>query len=186
MKVTRLKIPEIRLIQLEVFRDARGFFMETHHTRKYAEHGIGETFVQDNHSRSVQGTLRGLHYQLKQPQGKLVRVTRGETFDVAVDVRVGSPTFGDWVGVTLSEHNHRQLFIPPGFAHGFCALSEIVDFLYKCTDFHSPDDDYGVRWDDPDIGIEWPKLDYLLSDKDQRLPRLKDLSAELPVFQETR
>lgn len=181
MKVSATALPEVLLIEPDVFPDARGFFMESFHARKYAEHGIPESFVQDNHSRSTRGVLRGLHYQLDRPQGKLVHVVSGEVFDVAVDIRRGSPRFGEWVGVTLSGENHRQLYVPPGFAHGFCVLSETVDFLYKCTDFYRPDDEYGIAWNDPAIDIDWPDMDYLLSDKDRALPLLRDSQA-LPVY----
>jgi len=153
-KPTRL--PEVVLIEPKIFGDARGFFMETWEARKFAEGGIDANFVQDNHSRSSRWTLRGLHYQLRNTQGKLVRVTEGEVFDVAVDVRRSSPTFGQWVGDYLSAENHRMLWIPPGFAHGFVVLSERADFLYKTTDFYDPSSERTVLWNDPGIGIEWP------------------------------
>ena len=172
MQVEPTSHPEVLLIRPDVFEDARGFFMESFHARKYAEQGLPGHFVQDNHSRSTRGVLRGLHYQLNQPQGKMVRVVTGEVFDVAVDIRRGSPRFGQWAGVTLSEENRLQLYIPPGFAHGFCTLSEQADFLYKCTDFYAPGDEHGIAWDDPDIGIDWPAVNYLLSDKDRKFPRL--------------
>jgi dTDP-4-dehydrorhamnose 3,5-epimerase len=166
MRATPLDHPEVLLIEPDVFPDPRGFFMETFHAVKYAEHGLPAVFLQDNHSRSSRGVLRGLHYQLNNPQGKLVRVVSGEVFDVAVDIRRGSPWFGKWVGAILSEENHRQMYVPPGFAHGFCTLSEHADFLYKCTDLYAPGDEYGIAWDDPEIAIEWPEMDYLISDKD--------------------
>ena len=166
MRATPLDHPEVLLIEPDVFPDPRGFFMETFHSVKYAEHGLPTVFLQDNHSRSSRGVLRGLHYQLNNPQGKLVRVVSGEVFDVAVDIRRGSPWFGKWVGAILSEENHRQMYVPPGFAHGFCTLSEHADFLYKCTDLYAPGDEYGIAWDDPEIAIEWPEMDYLISDKD--------------------
>ena len=153
-------------------RDARGFFLETFHARKYREGGIGYDFVQDNHSRSQRGTLRGLHAQKARPQGKLVRAVRGEIFDVALDIRRGSQTFGKWVGVTLSEDNFRQLFIPPGYAHGFCVTSDLAEVEYKCTDFYDRADEIGVRWDS--AGIDWPLKDPLLSPKDAALPRLDE------------
>ncbi|SCZ67313.1 dTDP-4-dehydrorhamnose 3,5-epimerase [Thiohalomonas denitrificans] len=157
MKVTPTKIPDVKLIEPAVFGDERGFFMEVWERRKFAEAGIDVDFVQDNHSRSVKGTLRGLHYQLPpHPQGKLVRVTLGEVFDVAVDIRKSSPTFGQWVGEYLSADNRRQLWIPPGFAHGFYVTSEIAEFQYKCTDFYAPDCEASIRWDDADLGIDWP------------------------------
>ncbi len=182
MKVSPTELPEVLLIEPDVFRDARGFFMETFHAEKYRQHGLPLDFVQDNHSRSARGVLRGLHYQLEQPQGKLVRAATGEIFDVAVDIRTGSPRFGQWAGAILSEENCHQLYIPPGFAHGFCVLSEQADFLYKCTGLYVPDDEYGIAWDDPGIGIDWPELDYLLSDKDLQNPGLRDSEARLPVY----
>ena len=182
MRVTPLEHPEVLLIEPAVFADARGFFMETFHADKFASQGLPTCFVQDNHSRSVRGVLRGLHYQLHHPQGKLVRVVSGEVFDVAVDIRKGSPMFGKWVGAILSEDNQRQLYVPPGFAHGFCTLSEQADFLYKCTDVYTPGDEYGIAWDDPDLAIAWPRLDYLLSDKDLEYPALSD-SSNLPDYE---
>ncbi len=182
MQVEATSHPEVLLIRPDVFPDPRGFFMESFHARKYAAQGLPGQFVQDNHSRSTRGVLRGLHYQLNQPQGKLVRVVTGEVYDVAVDIRRGSPRFGQWSGVTLSGENHLQLYIPPGFAHGFLTLSEQADFLYKCTDFYAPGDEHGIAWDDPGIGIDWPAMDYLLSDKDRDYPRLAD-SRFLPGYQ---
>ena len=182
MRVTPLDHPEVLLIEPDVFSDARGFFMETFHAAKFTQQGLPEVFLQDNHSRSVRGVLRGLHYQLQHPQGKLVRVVTGEVFDVAVDIRKGSPMFGKWVGAVLSEDNQRQMYVPPGFAHGFCTLSEQADFLYKCTDLYAPGDDYGIAWDDPDLAIEWPQLDYLLSDKDIGIPNLCE-SDNLPDYE---
>ena len=182
MRATPLDHPEVLLIEPDVFPDPRGFFMETFHSIKYAEHGLPAVFLQDNHSRSSRGVLRGLHYQLKNPQGKLVRVVSGEVFDVAVDIRRGSPWFGKWVGAILSEENHRQMYVPPGFAHGFCTLSERADFLYKCTDLYAPGDEYGIAWDDPDVAVEWPQLDYSLSDKDLGNPGLFD-NENLPVYE---
>jgi dTDP-4-dehydrorhamnose 3,5-epimerase len=182
MKVTPTGHPEVLLIEPDVFRDTRGFFMETFHAEKFLQHGLPVTFVQDNHSRSTRGVLRGLHYQLEHPQGKLVRAATGEIFDVAVDIRKGSPHFGKWAAAVLSGENCHQLYIPPGFAHGFCVLSEQVDFLYKCSDLYAPSDEYGIAWDDPDIGIDWPELDYILSDKDLRNPGLRDSGTQLPVY----
>ena len=182
MKVTATENPDVLLIEPDVFRDPRGFFMETFHARKFRLQGLPEVFVQDNHSRSTRGVLRGLHYQLEHAQGKLVRVVSGEVLDVAVDIRKGSPFFGKWVGAVLSEENLKQMYIPPGFAHGFCVLSERADVLYKCTDFYTPGDEYGIAWDDPDIGIKWPTLDYVLSDKDRLYPRLKDSGDRLPLY----
>ena len=183
MKVIETELPGVLIIEPVVHGDTRGFFLESFHARRYAESGLPASFVQDNHSRSARGVLRGLHYQLRYPQGKLVRVVSGEVFDVAVDIRRGSPTFGRWVGATVSADNHRQLYVPPGFAHGFCVLSEYADFLYKCTDYYAPDDEHGVRWDDPDIGIAWPDLEFKLSDKDRNSARLRELDAELPVYE---
>jgi dTDP-4-dehydrorhamnose 3,5-epimerase len=178
MNVENLSIPDVKLVKPRIFPDARGFFMQTYHEKQYREAGIDVRFVQDNWSRSTKGVLRGLHYQLKHPQDKLVSVTRGEVFDVAVDIRQGSPTFGKWVGAVLSEENKHQLFVPKGFAHGFCVLSDEVDFVYKCGDFYTPGDEYGIRWNDPDIGIEWPLADVILADKDLQAPRLKDIPPE--------
>jgi dTDP-4-dehydrorhamnose 3,5-epimerase len=169
------------LVEPDVFRDARGFFMESWHADKYRSAGLPGEFVQDNHSRSSRGVLRGLHYQLEHPQGKLVRAATGEVFDVAVDIRRGSPRFGKWVGVLLSAQNHRQLYVPPGFAHGFCALSEQADVLYKCTVPYAPGDEYGIAWNDPDLAIAWPSQDYRLSDKDGHYPMLRD-SRHLPDY----
>ena len=179
MRFVPTDLPDVILVEPEVHRDQRGFFLETYHQRKYAEGGIAGPFVQDNHSRSVKGTLRGLHAQRQYPQGKLVRAVEGEMFDVAVDIRPASATFGRWVGVRLSGENFRQLYIPPGFAHGFCVLSDIVHVEYKCTDFYRPEDEIGVAWDDPDIGIAWPIAEPVISAKDRALPRLRDLRSRL-------
>ena len=184
MKVTKLAIPDVLLIEPKVFEDSRGFFMETYNAERYAEHGMTHSFVQDNHSKSSKGTLRGLHYQLGKPQGKLVHAVQGEVFDVAVDVRLGSPYFGRWVGAILSAKNRKQIYIPEGFAHGFCVLSEEAEFLYKCTDFYSPSDERGVLWNDPDVGIEWPIDEPLLSDKDAISKTLAEMKNELPVYKE--
>ncbi len=157
MKVTPTALPEVLLIEPKVFGDARGFFLESFNQRAFAQAtGLRVDFVQDNHSRSSRGVLRGLHYQLQQAQGKLVRVARGRVFDVAVDMRRSSPQFGRWVGVELSEDNHCQLWIPPGFAHGFLVLSETADFLYKTTDYYAPEHERCVAWNDPQLGIDWP------------------------------
>jgi dTDP-4-dehydrorhamnose 3,5-epimerase len=169
MKVTATSIPDVLLIEPVVRSDTRGFFLETWHAGRYTEVGIGGPFVQDNHSHSVRGTLRGLHYQIKQPQGKLVQAVTGTVFDVAVDLRRGSPSFRRWVGVELSEVNRRQLWVPPGFAHGFYVLSEQADLVYKCTDFYAAEHERTVRWDDPELAIDWPLLGSappLLSSKD--------------------
>lgn len=157
MKVTRTAIPEVLIIEPKVFGDARGFFYESFNQKAFNEAtDLSLNFVQDNHSRSAKGVLRGLHYQIQQPQGKLVRVVRGAVFDVAVDIRRSSPTFGKWVGIELSEDNHRQLWIPPGFAHGFVVTSDSADFLYKTTDYYAPHYERCIAWDDPSIGIQWP------------------------------
>ena len=175
MKFTPLALPDVILVEPDVHRDARGFFLETYHLDKYRAGGVPGPFVQDNHSRSVRGTLRGLHAQRRRPQGKLVRAVDGEMFDVAVDIRRGSPTFGRWVGVRLSGENFQQLYVPPGFAHGFCVLSEVVNVEYNCTDVYDAADEIGLAWNDPDVGIEWPVGEPIISDKDRRLPRLRDL-----------
>lgn len=176
MQVIATDLPEVMIIEPKVFGDARGFFFESFNARAFAEAtGVDLPFVQDNHSRSAQGVLRGLHYQIKQAQGKLVRVVRGSVFDVAVDVRRSSPNFGRWVGVELSEDNHRQLWVPPGFAHGFLVLSASADFLYKTTDYYAPEHERCVLWNDPAIGIDWPLPgEPLLSGKDQAGVLLKD------------
>ena len=170
MKFTSTKIPDVILIEPDVFGDDRGFFMETWNAGKFAEGGITAPFVQDNLSRSSQGILRGLHYQIKKPQGKLVSVLSGEVFDVAVDLRKKSATFGQWVGVYLNDENRQMLWIPPGFAHGFYVVSQRADFFYKCTDFYAPEYERAVSWDDPDLGIDWPLADGkppILSSKDK-------------------
>jgi dTDP-4-dehydrorhamnose 3,5-epimerase len=174
VKVLETALPGVLLLEPQRFGDDRGFFMEMFHARRYAELGIPGPFVQDNFSRSVKGTLRGLHLQEPNGQGKLVQVLAGAVYDVAVDVRRGSPTFGRWVGVELSADNRRQLWVPQGFAHGFCVLSESADFHYKCTDFYVPASERGILWSDPDLAISWPVTAPLLSPKDSVAPRLKD------------
>lgn len=184
MKVIQTAIPEVLIIEPEVYGDDRGFFIETFEVSRYREHGIDLPFVQDNHSRSSKGVLRGLHYQLNNPQGKLVRVSSGIVIDVAADIRVGSPTFGVAVAVELSAANNRQLWVPPGFAHGFCVVSESADFLYKCTDYYTPNDDYGIAWDDPDFNIDWSTTEPSLSEKDKYHPNLKAAAIEnLPKYE---
>jgi dTDP-4-dehydrorhamnose 3,5-epimerase len=173
MNVIQTKLPGVVIIEPRVFGDERGFFIETWQQRRYAEAGLPDHFVQDNLSFSQRGILRGLHYQHPQGQGKLVYVLQGEVYDVAVDIRVGSPTFGQWEGVTLSAENKRQLFIPPGFAHGFCVTGELALFVYKCSEYYNPALEGGVRWDDPEIGINWPVSKPTLSDKDRVAPLLK-------------
>jgi dTDP-4-dehydrorhamnose 3,5-epimerase len=174
MKVTATALPGVLLIEPKVFGDARGFFLESFNRRAFREAtGLDPDFVQDNHSRSTRGVLRGLHYQVQQPQGKLVRVARGAVFDVAVDVRRSSPTFGQWLGEVLSEENQRQLWIPPGFAHGFLVMSGIADFLYKATDYYAPEHERCIAWNDPAIGIRWPVAGApQLSPKDSAAPPL--------------
>lgn len=171
----RLEIPDVVMIEPRVFRDERGFFMESYKHSEFAAFGIQERFVQDNHSRSKKGVLRGLHYQNPpRAQGKLVRAVSGEIFDVAVDIRKGSPTYGRWVGVNLSEENIRMLYIPAGFAHGFMTLSDVADVMYKTTDEYSPEHEAGIIWNDPEIGIEWPLAEPVLSPRDARWPGLRD------------
>jgi len=173
------------VIEPSVFGDDRGFFVETWRAAACEDAGIELPFVQDNHSRSTKGVLRGLHFQLEHPQGKLVRVSRGRVFDVAVDVRTGSPAFGQWYGTELSDKNHRQLWIPPGFAHGFCVLSDIADFQYKCTDYYCQDCEGGIAWNDPGVGIDWPMTAPLLSAKDQAyLPLAETPASALPVYEQ--
>lgn len=168
MRFVPSEIPEVLLIEPQVFGDSRGFFMETWHAEKFAAAGLDLHFVQDNHSKSVQGTLRGLHYQIEKPQGKLVRVISGEVFDVAVDLRKSSPFFGRWVGEILSAENKKMLWVPPGFGHGFYVLSSEAEFVYKCTELYAPEHERCIRWDDPELGIAWPLLAQapLLSAKD--------------------
>lgn len=176
----KTKIPGVVIIQPQVFGDSRGYFMETYKKQPYAEAGIDKEFVQDNESSSSKGVLRGLHFQKNHTQGKLVRVTHGEVFDVAVDVRPGSETYGQWVGVTLSSEKKNMLFVPPGFAHGFLVLSDSATFTYKCTDVYDPTSEGGIPWDDPDLAIQWPKLDipYKTSEKDDKHPSFKEQSFE--------
>jgi dTDP-4-dehydrorhamnose 3,5-epimerase len=179
MKFLPTALPEVVLVEPDVFRDGRGFFLETYQKVKYGAAGLPEEFVQDNHSFSIQGTLRGLHTQVRQPQGKLIRALAGEIFDVAVDLRPGSPTFGRWVGEVLSAENFRQLYVPPGFAHGFCVMSESAHVLYKCTTFYDREDEISLLWNDPQIGIAWPTATPLLSLRDQAAPKLADIVHKL-------
>ncbi|MGA2903921.1 MAG: dTDP-4-dehydrorhamnose 3,5-epimerase [Candidatus Korobacteraceae bacterium] len=184
MQIIETSLPGVLLIQPRVFEDPRGFFMETYRQNVLAEAGIRETFVQDNHSHSSRGVLRGLHYQLRNPQAKLCRVVQGEVLDIAVDVRLGSPTFGKWMGVVLSGENQSQLYIPKGFAHGFVVRSENADFLYKCSDYFDAGDDRGVLWNDPEIGIDWGTPSPIISDKDRRyLPLAQIPPEQLPRYQ---
>jgi dTDP-4-dehydrorhamnose 3,5-epimerase len=175
VKIAPTRIPDVLILEPKVYGDTRGFFMESFNARAFREStGLNVAFVQDNHSRSAKHVLRGLHYQIQQPQGKLVRVVRGAVFDVAVDLRKSSRTFGHWVGAELSETNHRQMWVPPGMAHGFLVLSESADVLYKTTGYYAPEFERCIRWDDPDIGVQWPIKDTpLLSERDQAAPRLQ-------------
>ena len=165
MQVDNTNLPGVLVITPKVHQDQRGFFFESFQVERYREVGIEEAFVQDNVARSSKGVLRGLHYQLQYPQGKLVSVTSGEAFDVAVDIRVGSPTFCQWYGTVLSDTNHKQLYVPPGFAHGYCVITETADFIYRCTDYYHPEDEYGVKWNDPELNIQWPIDTPLLSER---------------------
>jgi dTDP-4-dehydrorhamnose 3,5-epimerase len=182
VRFVRTELPGVIVLEPDVHRDERGFFLETYHAGKYREGGIEGPFVQDNHSRSIAGTVRGLHLQVSRPQGKLVRVIEGEIFDVAVDVRRGSPTFGRWVGVTISADNFRQCYVPQGFAHGFCVVSPVAQVEYKCTDVYDPQSEIGVAWNDPAIGITWPITEPVLSARDRRHPPLAQLLDVLPVW----
>jgi dTDP-4-dehydrorhamnose 3,5-epimerase len=182
MKVEPTDIDGVLTIEPDVFSDPRGFFLETYNSARYAAAGLAETFVQDNLSFSTRDTLRGLHAQFLAPQGKLVRVGEGEVFDVAVDIRVGSPTFLRWVGKRLSAKNQLQLYIPPGFAHGFCVLSERAQVEYKCTELYDSEDDGTIAWDDPEIGIEWPTAEPLLSDRDRSALRVREQRENLPRY----
>jgi dTDP-4-dehydrorhamnose 3,5-epimerase len=182
VRVVPTAIPGVVIIEPEVHQDGRGFFLETYHAERYREYGIAGPFVQDNHSRSVGATLRGLHLQLRHPQGKLIRVIEGEIFDVAVDVRRNSPTFGRWVGVSVSAENFRQLYVPPGFAHGFAVVSPTAQVEYKCTDIYDPASEVGIAWNDPALGIAWPVSDPTLSLRDAGHPSLATLADKLPIY----
>jgi dTDP-4-dehydrorhamnose 3,5-epimerase len=187
MKFIATDIPGVIVVEPQVFRDERGFFLETYHLRKYQEGGIDAVFVQDNHSRSQRGSVRGLHAQVRRPQGKLIRAIEGEIYDVAVDIRRGSPHFGQWVGVWLSAENFRQVYIPPGFAHGFCVTSEVAQVEYKCTDFYDPEGEISVLWNDPDLKVDWPLEEIhspILSKKDMVAKPLRQLMDVLPWFEE--
>jgi dTDP-4-dehydrorhamnose 3,5-epimerase len=180
MRVLPTDLADVLIVEPAVFGDERGFFLETYHADKYRQGGIAATFVQDNHSRSVGPILRGLHAQQRRPQGKLVRCVQGEIFDVAVDIRRSSPTFRRWVGAHLSAHNHRQLWVPPGFAHGFCVIASPAEVEYKCTAIYDPEDELVIRWDDPEIGITWPLQAPVLSAKDAAAPTLAEIAHRLP------
>ena len=175
-------LPEVRLVKPRVFGDARGFLMETYHEAKFAEQGLSVRFVQDNYSQSVRDTVRGLHFQNPNGQGKLVRVVVGAIFDVAVDVRRGSPTFGRWVAVELSAESKDAVYVPPGFAHGFCVTSDVAGVAYKCTGFYDPVCEHGIQWNDPELAIPWPIRQPILSDKDRGYPTLSECGDELPSF----
>jgi dTDP-4-dehydrorhamnose 3,5-epimerase len=185
VRASSTDLPGVILIQPDVHKDPRGFFLETYHAEKYQALGIGDAFVQDNHSRSVQGTVRGLHLQVRRPQGKLIRVVVGEIYDVAVDVRRGSPAFGRWIGFSLSADSFAQLYIPGGFAHGFSVLSSVAEIEYKCTNVYDPSDEVGIAWDDPALGISWRVDAPILSDRDRRHPRLAAVTDRLPVYPTT-
>ncbi|MGC1617900.1 MAG: dTDP-4-dehydrorhamnose 3,5-epimerase [Candidatus Acidiferrum sp.] len=183
MQRIETSLPGVCELRPVIHRDVRGFFIETYHQAKFADLGITDTFLQDNHSRSVKGTLRGLHYQLRRPQAKLCRVTEGEALDVAVDIRLGSPTFGKWTSVLLSAEQQNQIYIPVGFAHGYLALSDTVQFLYKCTDFYNPGDEHGIAWNDPDLGINWDTAEPIISSRDAQYLVLGQVPREfLPEY----
>ncbi len=175
MKVSKAPLDGVLIVEPKIFKDPRGMFYEVYSAKRYAEHGITAHFVQDNHSVSEKGVVRGLHYQVNPGQAKLVRVTRGEVFDEVVDIRKESSTYGKWWGLRLSETNNLQLYIPVGFAHGFCVLSETVEFLYKCSDYYSPENERGILWNDPDLAIDWPVENPTLSEKDKVYPRLNEI-----------
>lgn len=177
LKIERTALDGVLIIEPTVFQDERGFFLETYHAKRYAEAGLDVTFVQDNHSRSRHGTLRGLHYQARNPQGKLVRVIEGSVLDVAVDIRPDSATFGRHVAAELTDANFRQIYVPPGFAHGFCVTSEVAQVEYKCTAYYDAHDERGIAWDDPVLAISWPLTDPILSERDRRHPSLEDAIA---------
>ena len=188
MKVTETILPGVFIIEPRTFHDSRGFFCETFHAERYEQFGIKEKFIQDNFSSSVKNVVRGLHYQIKHAQGKLVFVTYGHVVDVVLDIRVGSPTFGKAITIELSDQNNRQIFIPAGLAHGFCVLSDRADFLYKCTDYYNPGSEFGIRWDDPDLQIPWPRIEKpIVSTKDSASLCLKDIpEKQLPIYQKNK
>jgi len=179
MQFLPTKIPDVILVEVPEFGDHRGFFMETYHAEKFGDGGISANFIQDNHALSQKNILRGLHYQLKFPQGKLIRCIQGEILDIVVDIRRSSPTFGQWVGGNLSSENARQLYVPSGFAHGYLVLSEHAEVEYKCTELYHPEDDYGILWNDPAIGIDWGIKNPILSEKDKQQPLLKEVKEKL-------
>jgi dTDP-4-dehydrorhamnose 3,5-epimerase len=184
MKVLPTRLPDVRIIELDVYEDSRGFFTEIFHEERYRLQGVAAAMVQVNLSHSVHGTVRGLHYQVRRPQAKLIQVVQGEIYDVAVDIRLGSPTFGRWMGVSLSEKERRQIYIPGGFAHGFCVVGDTAGVIYGCTAFYDPQDEGGILWCDPEVGIDWPISEPILSAKDSRLPRLAEIARErLPLYE---
>ena len=182
MRVAATSLPDVLIIEPNVHVDGRGFFLESYQANRYRECGIAGPFVQDNHSRSAAGTLRGLHLQVRRPQGKLIRVVEGEIFDVAVDVRRGSPTFGRWVGVSLSAESFKQMYIPIGFAHGFAVISQTAQVEYKATDFYDPEGELGIAWNDPALAIGWPSATPMLSARDSKHPLLADVMDQLPTY----
>ena len=182
MKFIPTELPGVLIVEPDVYRDPRGFFLETYVEAKYREGGVDAAFVQDNHSRSVRGTLRGLHVQVPRGQAKLLRAVVGAVFDVAVDIRLGSPTFGRWVGIELSAENHRQIYIPAGFAHGFCVMSDVAEVEYKCSEVYVPQDEITIQWNDPAIGVRWPVAEPLLSKRDLAGQTLAQLTDRLPIF----
>jgi len=184
VNILQTSLPGVVILEPDVYRDGRGFFLETYHREKYVKAGLPQTFVQDNYSRSGRGSLRGLHAQIHYPQGKLIRVSQGEVFDVAVDIRRGSPTFAQWVGVTLTEENFKQIYIPPGFAHGFCVMSEVADVEYKCTELYHPDDEIVISWQDPVLNITWPLTTPIISPKDAAALSVDEEQSRLPVYQD--
>ena len=181
MEFIQTEIPDVILVKPSVIKDHRGFFIESYHIEKFSMGGIDCTFVQDNHAKSIQNTLRGLHFQVNFPQAKLLRCLKGKVFDVAVDIRKNSPSYGKWVGEELSQENKYQLFIPEGFAHGYYVLSETAEITYKCSEVYHPEDEQGIRWNDPDIAIEWPGIYPILSEKDLQLPFLKDFDEVVKI-----
>lgn len=182
MRIVETTLPGVLLIEPTVHRDARGFFVETYHRARYAAAGVDDVFVQDNHTKSMRGTLRGLHMQVTAMQAKLIHVVQGEIFDVAVDVRTGSPTFGRWVGVSLSAATYRQLYVPAGFAHGFAVLSEVAEVVYKCSAAYDPNDEIAIRYDDPTLAIDWPVTSPSLSPRDASAPALAEVRHRLPAY----
>lgn len=183
MHIIRTELAEVQIFEPEIFEDRRGYFFETFQSRRYAENGIQDNFVQDNFSHSIKNVLRGLHYQLEKPQGKLVWVAQGSVFDVVVDIRHGSPTFGRWIGVVLNDQNHWQLYVPPGFAHGFYVLSATVDFVYKVTDYYDPASERGIYWKDERLNIEWPGENPIVSERDAAYAALNEIDrSNLPLY----